>query len=174
MDFVGLAARIWVPAQGRIFFQNHVLGWSGGWFLRPIMQQLGLCFAKLWKHMCGRTVFPFLALFEPVLDSNSEEFNITLQSMSFKSFEMFKLLIFFLTLQSFLLVVYLTTLKTNWVRLWGVFYLLLGFIVHPSLDVSWSLSFIHSIFSMSSSLWMISCFQLKPCVKYFLNLLKRF
>ena len=61
MDFVGLAARIWVPAQGRIFFQNHVLGWSGGWFLRPIMQQLGLCFAKLWKHMCGRTVFPFLA-----------------------------------------------------------------------------------------------------------------
>ena len=24
MDFVGLAAHIWVPAQGRIFFQNHV------------------------------------------------------------------------------------------------------------------------------------------------------
>ena len=35
------------------FFQNHVLGWSGGWFLRPIMQQLELCFVKLWSICVG-------------------------------------------------------------------------------------------------------------------------
>ena len=43
-------------SSGKWFLKNQVLGWSGGWFLRSIMQKLGLCFVKLWKHVCGQTV----------------------------------------------------------------------------------------------------------------------
>ena len=69
---------------------------------------------------------------------------------------------------------YFTTLKRNWVRLWGGFYLLLGFLIHPHLDVFWFLSFIHPIFSMSSFLVVVKVFLIwLSCYLFFLALLRR-